>query len=137
MGFERYFRAFVENDTLAFNPEFYRLHGDVVMAVAVAVWSGQSSPEIFRRDVDARLTWDTLAKAAEVKVPALILCGAEDDVNRRGSTPVDTAKRIAELIPGSELFLIPNVKHMTFWDGTGGLNALQDFLARHPVGASR
>jgi pimeloyl-ACP methyl ester carboxylesterase len=137
MGFERYIRAYVENDTMAFNPEFYRQHGDVVMAVADAVWSGQSTPEIFRRHEDARLTWDTLAKAAEVKVPALILCGAEDDVNRRGSTPVDTAKRIAELTTGSELFLIPNVKHMTFWDGTGGLNALQDFLARHPVGASR
>ncbi|MGB7946427.1 MAG: alpha/beta fold hydrolase [Candidatus Binatia bacterium] len=137
MGFERYIRAYVENDTMAFNPEFYRQHGDVVMALADAVWSGQSTPEIFRRHEDARLTWDTLGKAAEVKVPTLILCGAEDDVNRRGSTPVDTAKRIAELIPGSELFLIPNVKHMTFWDGTGGLNALQDFLARHPVGASR
>jgi pimeloyl-ACP methyl ester carboxylesterase len=118
---------------MAFNPEFYRQHGDVVMAVADAVWSGQSTPEIFRRHEDARLTWDTLAKAAEVKVPALILCGAEDDVNRRGSTPVDTAKRIAELTTGSELFLIPNVKHMTFWDGTGGLQALQEFLTRHPI----
>jgi len=133
MGLERYIRNYIENDTMAFNPEFYRQHGDVVMALADAVWSGQSTPELFRRHEDARLTWDTLAKAAEVKVPALILCGAEDDVNRRGSTPVDTARRIAELTPGSELALIPNVKHMTFWDGTGGLHVLQEFLARHPI----
>ena len=137
MGFERYIRAYIENDTMAFNPEFYREHGDVVMALANAVWSGQSTVEVFRRHEDARLTWDTLAKAGEVRVPALILCGADDDVSRRGSTPVGTARRLAELTPGCELFLIPNVKHMTFWDGTGGLSALQDFLARHPIGASR
>ena len=137
VGFERYIRAYVENDTMAFNSKFYREHGDVVLALANAVWSGQSTVELFRRHEDARLTWDTLAKGAEVRVPSLILCGADDDVSRRGSTPVGTAKRLAELTPGCELFLIPNVKHMTFWDGTGGLSALQDFLARHPIGASR
>ena len=137
VGFERYIRAYIENDTMAFNPKFYREHGDVVMALADAVWSGQSTVELFRRHEDARLTWDTLAKGTEVRVPSLILCGADDDVGRRGSTPVGTAKRLAEATPGAELFLIPNVKHMTFWDGTGGLTALQDFLARHPIGVSR
>ena len=137
MGFERYIRAYIENDTMAFNPKFYRDHADVVMALADAVWSGQSTVEVFRRHEDARLTWDTLAKAGEVRVPALILCGADDDVSRRGSTPVGTARRLAELMPGCELFLIPNVKHMTFWDGTGGITALQDFLLRHPLGVSQ
>ena len=137
MGFERYIRAYIENDTMAFNPKFYREHGAVVTALANAVWSGQSTVEIFRRQEDARLTWDTLAKAAEIKVPSLILCGADDDVSRRGSTPVGTARRLAELTPGCELFLIPNVKHMTFWDGTGALAALQDFLIRHSIRAIR
>ena len=137
MGFESYIRAYIENDSMAFNRDYYRSHRDVVQALADAVWSGQSTPEMFRRHEDARLTWDTLAKAAEVKMPALILCGADDNVSRRGSTPVDTAKRLAGLTPGAELFLIPNVKHMTFWDGTGGLNALQDFLVRHPIAARR
>jgi len=137
IGFERYIRNYIENDTMAFTPEFYREHPEVVAALADAVWSGQSTVEMFRRHEDARLTWDTLAKAAEVKVPALILCGADDDVSRRGSTPVGTAKRLAEMTPGCELFLIPNTKDMTFWDGTGGLLALQEFLARHPIGAKR
>ncbi len=135
LGFERYIRNYVENDAMAFNPEFYREHGGVVTALADAVWSGQSTVDMFRRHEDARLTWDTLAKAVEVNMPTLILCGADDDVSRRGSTPVDTAKRLADLTPGCELFLIPKVKHMTFWDGNGGLAALQDFLARHPLGA--
>jgi len=137
IGFERYIRNYIENDTMAFNPDFYRAHGDVVAALADAVWSGQSTPEMFRRHEDARLSWDTLAKAAEVKVPALVLCGADDNVSRRGSTPVGTATRLAEALPGCELFLIPHTKHMTFWDGTGGLIALQGFLERHPIGASR
>ena len=81
IGFERYIRAYIENDTMAFNPKFYREHGDVVIALANAVWSGQSTVELFRRHEDARLTWDTLANAAETKVPSLILCGADDDVS--------------------------------------------------------
>jgi 3-oxoadipate enol-lactonase len=136
LGFEHYIRNYIENDTMAFNSVFYREHNDVVAALADAVWLGQSSVEMFRCHEDARLTWDTLAKAVEVKVPSLILCGADDDVSRRGSTPVGTAKRLAELTPGSELFLIPNTKHMTFWDGTGGLTALRDFLTSHPIHAS-
>jgi pimeloyl-ACP methyl ester carboxylesterase len=137
IGFERYIRNYIENDTMAFNPKFYREHPEVVAALADAVWSGQSTVEMFRRHEDARLTWDTLAKAAEVKMPALILCGADDDVSRRGSTPVGTAKCLAEMTPGCELFLIPNTKHMTFWDGAGGLVALQEFLVRHPIEQQR
>lgn len=137
IGFERYIRNYIENDSMAFNPQFYRDRGDVVAALADAVWSGQSTVELFRRHEDARLTWDTLGHAAEVKVPTLILCGADDDVARRGSTPAGTAKRLAALTAGSELFLIPNTKHMTFWDGTGGLAALEEFLLRHPIQESR
>jgi pimeloyl-ACP methyl ester carboxylesterase len=137
MGFERYIRGYVENDTMAFSPDFYRQHGDVVMALADAVWSGQSTVETFRRHEDARLTWDILAKAPEVRVPCLVLCGADDSVSRRGSTPVETARRLAEVTPRSELCLIPTVKHMTFWDGTGALSALEDFLTRHPIAAGR
>ena len=135
IGFERYIRNYIENDTMAFNPQFYREHGEIVAALADAVWSGQSTMEMFRRHEDARLTWDTLGMAAEVNVPTLIVCGADDDVARRGSTPVGTARRLAELTPGAELRLILKTKHMTFWDGSGGLVALQEFLLRHPIGA--
>jgi pimeloyl-ACP methyl ester carboxylesterase len=137
IGFERYIRNYIENDSMAFNPKFYREHGQVVAALATAVWSGQSTVAMFRRHEDARLTWDTLGKAAEVKVSTLVLCGADDDVSRRGSTPVGTANRLAELTPGAELFLIPNTKHMTFWDGNGGLVALEKFLVRHPIDSRR
>jgi len=132
-GFERFIRGHVENDDMAFNPKFFREQPEVVRALSDALWQRQTSSEQHRYHYEARQTWDTLANGARVKVPALILCGAEDDVNRGGSTPVGTARRLAELVPGCELALIPNVKHMTFWDGDGALHALRDFLDRHPI----
>lgn len=133
-GFERFIRGHIENDHMAFNPRFFREHPERVTALSNALWERQTSPEQHRYHYEARQTWDTLANAEKVKVPTLILCGAEDGVNRGGSTPVGTARRLAQLTPGCELALIPEVKHMTLWDGDGALAALQDFLARHPVG---
>jgi pimeloyl-ACP methyl ester carboxylesterase len=132
-GFERFIRGHIENDDMAFNPIFFRERPEAVRALSDALWQRQTSPEQHRHHYEARQTWDTLGNGARVKVPALILCGAADDVNRGGSTPVGTARRLAELVPGCELALIPEVKHMTFWDGDGALHALQDFLARHPI----
>ena len=134
MGFEQYIRSHVDNDGMAYNPKYYREHRDLATALASALWSGQSTVEQFRLHEQARLTWGALARAPEIKVPTLILCGEDDDVNRRGSTPVGTARRLAELIPGCERALIPGVRHMTFWDSDGALIALQDFLQRHPIG---
>ena len=132
-GFERFIRGHVENTHMAFNATFYDAHPEVVKALSDALWRRQTSPEQHRYHYEARRTWDTLGNAAKVKVPTLILCGAQDDVNRGGSTPVGTARKLGELVPGSELALVPNVKHMTFWDGDGALIALQDFLQGHRI----
>jgi len=132
-GFERFIRGHVENTHMGFNATFYDAHPEVVKALSDALWRRQTSPEQHRYHYEARRTWDTLGNAAKVKVSTLILCGAQDDVNRGGSTPVGTARKLAELVPGSELALVPNVKHMTFWDGDGALIALQDFLQRHRI----
>ncbi len=133
VGFERFIRGHVENDHMAFGTRFYHAHSEVVAALSQALWQRQTSPEQHRYHYEARRTWDTLANASRVKVPTLILCGAADEVNRGGSTPVGTARRLAELVPGAELALIPEVKHMTFWDGSVAISALEDFLARHPI----
>jgi 3-oxoadipate enol-lactonase len=132
-GFEQFIRGHIENTHMAFNENFFNRHHDVVKALSDALWMRQTSPEQHRYHFEARRTWDTLGNAPKVKVPSLILCGAGDDVNRGGSTPVGTARKLAELIPGCELALVPDVKHMTFWDGDGALQALQEFLSRHPI----
>ena len=132
-GFERFIRGHVENTHMAFNAMFYKEHPEVVRALSDALWHRQTSPEQHRYHYEARRTWDTLGNGPKVKVPTLIVCGAEDDVDRGGSTPVATARRLAELVSGSEIALVPDVKHMTFWDGEGALIALEDFLQRHPI----
>ncbi len=132
-GFERFIRGHIENTHMAFGSVFYREHPEVVTALSQALWERQTSPEQFRYHSAARRTWDTLGNAEKIRVPTLVLCGAADEVNRGGSTPVGTARRLAQLVPGAELILLPGVKHMTFWDGTGALTALEDFLSRHPI----
>ncbi len=132
-GFERFIRGHIENTHMAFGAKFFREQPEVVGALSQALWGRQTSPEQFRYHSAARRTWDTLGNAGKIRVPTLVLCGAADDVNRGGSTPVGTARRLAELVPAAELILLPDVKHMTFWDGAGALTALQDFLARHPI----
>ena len=135
MGFEKYIRSHIDNDGMAYNPDFYRQHRDLAAALADALWSGQSTVELFRLHEAARLTWDTIGEAPKVKVATLILCGADDGIERRGSTPATTARRLGQAVARAELALVPGVRHMTFWDGSGALDALQTFLARHPIGA--
>jgi 3-oxoadipate enol-lactonase len=132
-GFERFIRGHIENTHMAFGAVFFRDHPEVVTALSQALWQRQTSPEQFRYHSAARRTWDTLGEAGKITVPTLVLCGAADDVDRGGSTPAGTARRLAALVPSAELVLVSDVKHMTFWDGTGALAALQDFLARHPI----
>jgi pimeloyl-ACP methyl ester carboxylesterase len=132
-GFERFIRSHVDNDGGAFSASFYRDHRDVVRALAQALWERQAEPEYYLYHHEARRTWDTLANAAALKVPALIMAGSEDNISRGDSTPLATAKRLAELVPGAELAVVPGVKHIIFWDGMGAVAMLRDFLARHPI----
>jgi 3-oxoadipate enol-lactonase len=135
-GFERFIRGHIENDDMAFHAKFFRQHNDVVRALSDALWKRQTSPEQHRYHYEARRTWDTFANLDKIKAPTLVICGAEDNVNRGGSTPVGTAKKLAAHMPRAELVLVPEVKHMTFWDGSGALTALQDFLQRHPINST-
>jgi 3-oxoadipate enol-lactonase len=136
IGFEKYILEHIDNEHMAYNPEYYRDHRQQAAELARALWSGQSTVEQYRTHELARLTWDTLAEAPKVKVPTLVLCGADDGVERRGSTPEATARRLAPLISGAELALVAGVRHMTFWDGDGALKTVRDFIARHPMGVN-
>jgi pimeloyl-ACP methyl ester carboxylesterase len=132
-GFKRFIRGHVDNDTMAFSSIFFREHPEVVQALAQALWERQGTAEYFRYHVAARHTWDTLANASRLKLPTLVIVGSEDNVRRGNSTPVVTARRLLELVPGAEPAVVPGVKHMVFWDGTGAVSMLLDFLARHPI----
>lgn len=139
MGFEKYILEHIDNDHMAYNPEFYRSHREQAAELARALWSGQSTVDQYRTHELARLTWDTF-KSVEGRfmncpyrrwffaVPTTASRGA---AVRRKRPPSDWRS----LIPGAELALVPGVRHMTFWDGDAALKTLQDFIARHPIGS--
>src|SRR6478736_8895861 len=43
MGFEQYIRSHVDNDGMAYNPQYYRKHRDAATIHDSALWSGQST----------------------------------------------------------------------------------------------
>ena len=81
IGFERYIRNYIENDTMAFNPKFYREAwrggcGAGRRRVVGTEHGGNVSPPR-RRASHLGHTW---GRPRKCKVPTLILCGADDDV---------------------------------------------------------
>src|SRR6266571_9423120 len=68
-GFERFIRDHIENTHMAFNPQFFKEHPQVVKALSDALWQRQTSPQQHRYHYEARQTWDTLGNAPKVKVP--------------------------------------------------------------------
>ena len=67
IGFEKYILEHIDNDHMAYNPEYYRDHRQQAAELARALWSGQSTVEQYRIHELARLTWDTLSEAPKMK----------------------------------------------------------------------
>ena len=56
---------------------------------------------------DALRDWDFRGDLGSVSVPTAVLVGADDP-----ATPPETARLIADGIPGAELTVIPNAAHL-------------------------
>jgi pimeloyl-ACP methyl ester carboxylesterase len=70
---------------------------------------------------------DSAATLREIRVPTLVVCGAEDAL-----TPVADAEAIHRGVPGSTLEIIPGAGHLSSLEDPGAFNrALLDFLRAH------
>jgi pimeloyl-ACP methyl ester carboxylesterase len=67
IGFENYIRSHIDNDHMAYNPDYYRDHREVAASLAQALWSGQSTVDLYHIHEQARLSWDTLAEAPRAR----------------------------------------------------------------------
>jgi 3-oxoadipate enol-lactonase len=68
---------------------------------------------------------DVTARLKEIKVPALVICGADDP-----ATPPALAREIHENLPGSQLTLIPQAAHLANIEQPEAFNrALAQFLS--------
>lgn len=69
---------------------------------------------------------DSMPLLAKIRVPTLIVVGEDDK-----ATPVDSARKMHESIPGSRLVIIPEAGHMTPVEQPDQFNkALREFLAK-------
>ena len=79
---------------------------------------------VLEGDFRACDAFDAMREVAAIRVPSLILCGAEDRL-----TPVKYARFLHEQIPGARLALIPGAGHMVMLEKPAEFNqALVAFL---------
>lgn len=89
----------------------------------------QQSPEGIRGAIQRMMDRpDSMATAASLRLPVLVLVGEEDEL-----TPVEESRRIAAAIPGARLEIIPRAGHLANLEQPGPFNAaLVSFLALLP-----
>ena len=89
----------------------------------------QQSPDAIRGAILRMMERpDSTSIVAALRVPALIVVGAEDEL-----TPVEESRKLAEAIPGSRLEIIPGAGHLANLEQPEPFNtALVSFLSAFP-----
>lgn len=82
---------------------------------------------VLEADFQACNTFDLMGEIAAIRVPTLVLCGAEDRL-----TPVKYARFLQQEIPGAALTAILGAGHLVMLEKPGEVNrALTSFLGAH------
>lgn len=88
----------------------------------VSPWTGPRGKAAFYRQIaqaDQRFTDEIEPRYAELDMPVRVIWGTEDTW-----IPVDRAHRLAAVIPGAELHLVPDAGHLVQLDAPEALTAL-------------
>ncbi len=87
--------------------------------------SAEIGPAVELNDLLACDRFDAMDRVQEIRVPTLIICGAEDDM-----TPPRYADYLADGIPGAQKSIIPQATHFVQLQQPQAVNAaLEQFLA--------
>jgi pimeloyl-ACP methyl ester carboxylesterase len=89
-----------------FTDMFWRKEANVRAALRFAASQPLQPPEGFIGQVDAALSHDTRDRLGQLRVPALVIHGALDQLS-----PLVNGEELASLIPGAQLMVIPDVGH--------------------------
>ncbi len=88
----------------------------------------EASPAVVEGDFLACNAFDLMDEVEKIRLPTLILCGAEDRL-----TPVKYAEYLHQKIRGSRLLLVPGAGHMVMIERPEEMNrALDAFLQQIP-----
>jgi pimeloyl-ACP methyl ester carboxylesterase len=97
----------------------------------VRPWLSDAGQAAFYRQIaqaDQRYTDEVEPRYPEIDLPVTVVWGADDTW-----IPVDRAHRLAELIPGAELHVVPEAGHLIHLDAPAALTGiLQRWLLRQP-----
>jgi len=86
-------------------------------------------PDTYRKAVQLLTTFDRRKELADIKVPTLLVAGAEDK-----TAPPSMMEKMAGKIPGAEYVLMPACGHLGPMDQPEAFNAiLLGFLQRHKL----
>ena len=90
---------------------------------------GQPSPEAYAAQVRALLAHNTTNELAQIRVPTLVVLGAEDI-----ETPMRFARVLAKGIPKAELKVLPRTGHRPHVETPDLFNeTVIEFLHQHPL----
>ena len=101
-----------------FTDRFWRSEANVRAALRFASTQPPQTPQGFQGQVDAALSHDARDRLQGLKVPALVIHGALDQLS-----PKENGEELARLIPGAELLVVPEVGHAVNLEGQRGVNA--------------
>lgn len=84
----------------------------------------RNGPDALYSDLQAYASFNSRPWAADLSVPALVLCGSEDRI-----TPPADAEELAGVLPQAVLKIIPGCGHMAMMEAPGEFNeAVKDFI---------
>ena len=101
-----------------FSEKFWRSEANVRAALCFASSQPLQTVQGFAGQVDAALSHDARERLPSLRLPALVVHGALDQL-----APVSGAEELARLIPGAELLIVPDVAHAVNLEGQRAVNA--------------
>jgi 3-oxoadipate enol-lactonase len=111
-----------------FTDRFWRSEANVRAALRFASTQPPQTPQGFQGQVDAALSHDARDRLPSLKLPALVIHGALDQLS-----PKENGEELARLIPGAELLILPEVGHAVNLEGQRAVNgALRALWNRVP-----
>lgn len=113
-----------------FPPAYRDQHPERVHELADLLVADLPPLAMFLKHVEAGQQFETIPCAERLRVPALIIAGAEETM-ARGSIPhLEAANRLHRLVPGAEIRVIPGTAHGLLWQAPELINAtLEQFVS--------
>ena len=127
MGYERYARE--HTVAVGWTQDYLKKHRDNVEKFLQVRWQNMPPLECFLRHIIARHECDTRAQLKDIRVPTLVLVGAEDHISASNLSHRTSSEELAKGIPNAKLALLPGECHHFFYtEPAVAHKIIRDFL---------